>query len=110
MNARAYAGGSWKDAQRQAEHYWRDTKGGCLSCPWVLWGCCTQLRENRYLSFGALRMPPARDRHQCGSAPWLATERNAPTDGCVQGLRATGLSCTAFLLFKRGQSAGGVRN
>lgn len=26
--ARAYAGGSWKDAQRDAERYWRDTKGG----------------------------------------------------------------------------------
>lgn len=34
MEARAYAGGGWKDAQKQAEHYWRDTKGGlrALSC------------------------------------------------------------------------------
>lgn len=30
MAARAYAGGNWKDAQRQAEQYWRDTKGGLL--------------------------------------------------------------------------------
>lgn len=28
MNARSYAGGNWKDAQKAAEHYWRETKGG----------------------------------------------------------------------------------
>jgi hypothetical protein len=28
MSARNYAGGNWKDTQRSAEQYWRDTKGG----------------------------------------------------------------------------------
>ena len=44
MSARNYAGGNWKDTQRSAEQYWRDTKGGWVGGPGLacvgLGGCC----------------------------------------------------------------------
>jgi hypothetical protein len=82
MNARAYAGGTWDDTKRNAESYWKDTKGGCLIFGGPAWAARAEL--------GLMKQPGCRG-YGCAvyaarlSHCWAAA---AATDHCAHGLHA----------------------